>query len=184
MALVLTKRRLKIVAAAALLAVAALVAERLYVTDRQAIRASIHRMAAAVKEGDAEALVAELAADYHDEGLNREDVRRIAANYFAVYGPTEVRFLSRNINVAGDVANADLNVMAGLSGHRGARFQTEWRVGFVRLEGRWRVERITPLRVAGRDVSDLKSLAGRYALDRPAPPDAFNAKERGFPPAP
>ena len=182
MLFVLTRRRLKIGAVAAILAVSILVAERLYVSDRDRVQAALDRMVAAVQEGDADALIAELAHDYLDEGLRLEDMRRIAVNFFNAYGPTRVRIASSTITVSDRVANADLSVHIGLPQHPTAGMPMEWRLGFVRMEDRWRVDSVTPISMGGIEIRDLSSLASRYGLNRGGPPWGRLHREAQNPP--
>lgn len=159
-----TVRRLKIGAAVAVLALAALVADRLYQTDRQQIRAVANRLAAAIEECDEEAFLAELVEDYDDEGLRREDVERIASTFFHLYGSTWLRVRSARINVSKDVATADCKLYGLLFQHPLAWFYSEWRLGLVRVDGEWRIEQIAPLTLRGGEIEDFKSLAAKYGL--------------------
>lgn len=160
MAIALTPRRLKIGAAVLVLAIAALLVDRLYESDKDKINAVIDRMVVAIEERRVEDLVAELTSDFMQGGLSRDDIVEIAEAYFDMYGETSIAIRSRNIRVSGQIASVGVSGRAGLGGTSfgPASIPTEWHLGLVYTDDRWRVDRIVPLSVGSREVSDLRSL--------------------------
>ena len=160
MLIALTPRRLKIGAAVLTLAVAALIVDRLYESDKDKINAVIDRMVVAVEEGRPEDIAVELTHDFLQSGFSREDIIETAKAYFDIYGETSVAVMSRNIRVSGQIASVEVVARVGIGGSSFGRASTstQWQLGLVYSDDRWSVDRIVPVSVGSRDVFDLNSL--------------------------
>lgn len=163
------------VAAAALAVVAGYVAwDWLTLSPEEGINAALDRGVQALAEKDADKLLADVARDYNDGGLDRDDLAALARAFFARYGPVRVWLRGRRVTVSGSAAVAEFGAysLPDLPKMRGASPQkahSEWCIAFVRNKGRWVIDRITPLTVRGEQATSLKRLAGRLGV-RPGRP--------------
>jgi hypothetical protein len=132
----LTRPRLVLLAALAAVVVGVVV-ERLIVTDREAITATIEDDAAAVSRDDWDAVARTIADDYSEGGRDKAALIEWARRLWRSSGAARVSIDVGDIRVEGDHAAARIVVRPGsrLSG-----FEFPGRLDFVRTHDGWRID--------------------------------------------
>lgn len=157
----ITRRQLYAALVILALIIGAVVLERVVVTDRERIEATIDAMRDAAGRADVEALLSGVSEDYYDEMLGREGLRALAENYFERYGRTGVRILSRAVSLRGDEGAVEMRVFARAErGANGGEFgRSTWLILLQKeSDGVWRIIRVEPISWEGREVQSWSAL--------------------------
>ena len=101
----------KVVLGLAALAGIVVLVERLIVTDREAVQASTDRVRRAALDGDADAMLAEVADDYRHLDVTKAELATLARTYLDNGRVTRFGFLGRKIAVAQGRAHVDVDVV-------------------------------------------------------------------------
>ena len=153
--------------AAAILAAlaAALLLNRLVVTDKARVENVIRSMAEAAGRADVNALFSHVAADYEDDAQGRLELEAWAAGLFTKFGPLRVTVQRLTVNVSGRLASAEVAISGRAENrdHGEPMDQSVWNVQLRKDPDQvWRVTRTTPLRLLGNEVSGWRELFGRF----------------------
>lgn len=101
----------KIVLAVVAAAVCSVVIERLIVTDREAIKASLERIRDCLLKHDLDGCMEEVAEDYSFKSLTAENLRNYGKPYIEASRILKVEFLGRKIEVSDGTATVHLDVL-------------------------------------------------------------------------
>ena len=158
--LALRRRHLAVVATFVAVVFIVLIADWLVVSDGEKIDSSVRAMRAAVEEGDAAALMANVSAAFRSrEGLTREDLAAAAEWFFSAYGPVEFFRFRFDQNRAGDMAVVTVSVIVQLEGGRAGTGTSVWDIELKKeADGAWRVTDLSPVRMGGRDAGGWDAL--------------------------
>lgn len=162
--MVIDRQKIVVLLLVAGVVVVGLLADRFHVTETERIERVVRDMATAVERMDCDALLAHISDDYDDGGVTREDLRKVAENFFATYGPVEVGRPAVGTSVSGDLATAVVEVQAYLPGVE-RRGRSVWEVDLARgPDAVWRVTRLELVRAGSREWEGrhwVRSLLGR-----------------------
>ena len=153
-------------------------------TEGEKIERVLDDMAAATEAKDPAGMVQYIAQDYEHQGLTRADLQALAKAYFEDFGDTSCRIASREINITGSLAIANVVVMVRSERGEtaGTTIPTRWQFTFARqparrlaggLAGkRWQIVKVTPLAIGRMQLENWQPLCGRLRV-RPSvqPPE-------------
>ena len=143
------------------LGLAALLVERLIVTDKERIEALIRELRLAVEQGNAEALVKNFSEDFDAEGFSSDDMQGVADRFFKAHGPVRFRRFGVGVNRAGRAALAEVHANTeSRQGHAvGQQGRSIWDMEFQKeSDNRWRITSITPAYIGGQEVGSWDDL--------------------------
>ena len=152
----LNRRQIAAVLIVAGAVIAAVVIERLVVTERERILGVIADLRAAVGRADVPGIFEHVSSDYYDEAIPRERLRSLAHVFFRHYGPPHVHIFDTAVNRIGDLAVVELRVSTSARprGHASLAGRSSWQLDLRKeADGAWRVTRLVPLRIGGEDVA-------------------------------
>lgn len=149
----------------AALAALCVAASALIETRRETIYRTIKESIRALEEADVEGAVRHVARDFAQEGMNREDLRSLAASSIQTFGPPRVTILKKDFDLEEGKATCHLSVWSRFPQSRqvqGTFVRSRWRVS-LRLTGNvWHLTEVTPLSVNDYQPGGLVPLARRY----------------------
>ena len=125
----------------ALLVALAIVAERLIVTDREAIADLVDRAAEAALEGDFEAFAETLDVEYQADGKDRSAMVEYIETRWRRYRPRGFDVQMGEIALDGDEASAPIEVTVFVAGRP---MSIPGDVHFVRRDDGWRIASAKP----------------------------------------
>lgn len=135
----------------------------LWPTEKRRVAQAIRRIERAAEAGDWQGLMAGVSKRYRHDGLRYDGLASAVEWMSKQVDAVDIYVLRKRITVQGNLATANLNLVASSSGPN-ARFagtdRFVWQVSFRRENGQWLVYKINPVGVSAgrRRVNSVKEL--------------------------
>ncbi len=159
--MVLTRHHLIVALVLTCVVAGAVIVDWLVVTDRERIEGVIEDMASAVERSDTAALFEHVSPGYREQGMSPASLRILLEMFFRMYGPVRVNVRETRVTREGNLATVRVTVGAVSEARADVSGRSVWEVSMRKeTDGVWRVTRIVPVRIRGRDVSGWDDVSG------------------------
>jgi hypothetical protein len=155
------------------LVVFGLLASSIIRTDQERVNDIVNLAESALEAGDVEALMKCVAADFSQEGMDKQGLRRYVRRALDTYSAPTILIHTRTFDIDGPSAQCTFKVFTrfrNVFGTQDMLTRSQWEVTMRRTDGRWAVTAVRPVEVQGQQVDGLRSLAWRTMGE---PPNGF-----------